>query len=63
MMIDPDRFADALYATPPLDVVETRIVEMLAAAENEGEPAAGRIAGRGRPVSAADVAASVQRLA
>ncbi len=38
MMIDPDRFADALYATPPLEVVETRILEMLAAAENEFVP-------------------------
>ncbi|MCZ0940466.1 MAG: hypothetical protein OXJ55_17615 [Caldilineaceae bacterium] len=38
MMIDPDRFADALYASPPLDVVETRILEMLAAAENEFVP-------------------------
>ena len=38
MMIDPDRFADALYATHPLDAVETRILEMLAAAENEFVP-------------------------
>ena len=38
MMIGPDRFADALYATPPLNVVETRILEMLAAAENEFVP-------------------------
>ena len=38
MMIDPDRFADALYATPPLEAVETRILEMLAAAGNEFIP-------------------------
>jgi len=38
MMIDPDRFADALYATPPLEAVETRILEMLAAAGNEFVP-------------------------
>ena len=37
-MMAPDRFADALYATPPLEVVETRILEMLAAAENEFVP-------------------------
>jgi len=38
MMIDPGRFANALYATPPLDAVETRILAMLAAAENEFVP-------------------------
>lgn len=38
MMIDPDRFADALYATPPLEITETRILEMLAAAGNEFVP-------------------------
>lgn len=38
MMMDPDRFADALYATPPLEVAETRILEMLAAAENDFVP-------------------------
>ena len=38
MMIDPDRFADALYATPPLEAVEARILEMLAAAGNEFVP-------------------------
>ncbi|MXX26529.1 MAG: hypothetical protein F4Z82_13925 [Caldilineaceae bacterium SB0668_bin_21] len=37
-MMDPDRFADALYATPPLEVVETRILEMMTAAENEFVP-------------------------
>ena len=38
MMMDPDRFADALYATPPLEAVEARILEMLAAAGNEFVP-------------------------
>ncbi len=38
MMMAPDRFANALYATPPLDAVETRILEMLAAAENDFVP-------------------------
>ncbi len=32
MMMDPNRFEDALYATPPLEVVEARILELLAAA-------------------------------
>ena len=38
MMMDPDRFADALYATPPLEVVEARILEMLAAGGNDFVP-------------------------
>ena len=38
MMMAPDRFADALYATPPLEVVEARILEMLAAGGNEFVP-------------------------
>jgi predicted nucleic acid-binding protein len=38
MMMDPDLFADVLYATPPLEAVETRILEMLAAAGNEFIP-------------------------
>jgi len=37
-MMAPDRFADALYATHPLEVVEARILEMLAAAGNEFVP-------------------------
>ena len=38
MMMAPDRFEDALYATPPLEVVEARILEMLAAGGNEFVP-------------------------
>ena len=38
MMMDPDRFEDALYATPPLEVVEARILELLAAGGNEFVP-------------------------
>lgn len=38
MMMDPDQFADALYATPLLEAVEARILEMLAASGNEFVP-------------------------
>ncbi|MCY4411880.1 MAG: hypothetical protein OXC27_15605 [Caldilineaceae bacterium] len=38
MMMDPELFEDGLYATPPLDVVETRILELLAAGWNEFVP-------------------------
>ena len=37
-MMDPDRFADALYATPALEVAETPILEMLAAGGNDFVP-------------------------
>ena len=38
MMMGPDRCANALYATPPLEVVEVRILEMLAAGGNDFIP-------------------------
>ena len=38
MMMDPDQFANALYATPPQPSVEARILELLSAAGNEFVP-------------------------